>query len=118
MWRSQQTLPAHVLERQRQLRLRNHPQGLANSLRGMGQGAQPSLWDQLARIESPTLLIAGTEDVKFASIAKDMSNAFANAHLVLAPGVGHAVHLESPSLYAEHVSTFLTRSAGLAAARR
>jgi 2-succinyl-6-hydroxy-2,4-cyclohexadiene-1-carboxylate synthase len=118
MWRSQQTLSAPVLERQRQLRLLNTPRALANSLRGMGQGAQPSLWDRLGAIEFPTLLIAGTEDAKFAGIAADMSDAFGDARLVLAQDAGHAVHLEAPDFYAEHVLTFLTESCDFAAAHR
>ena len=33
----------------RKERLANNPQGLANSLRGMGTGAQPSWWNELAK---------------------------------------------------------------------
>ncbi|MDF3038771.1 MAG: alpha/beta hydrolase fold protein [Thermomicrobiales bacterium] len=109
MWVSQQSLAPAVLATQRAQRLANHPVGLANSLRGMGQGAQPSLWDRLGEMRAPTLLIAGALDAKFAGIAAEMSQAIPNAALALIPGAGHAVHLESPARFCEIVRAFLAR---------
>jgi hypothetical protein len=37
----------------RKERLANNPKGLANSLRGMGTGAQPSWWDELKNLKIP-----------------------------------------------------------------
>ena len=53
--------------------------GLANSLRGMGQGAQPSYWDRLGDIAVPVLLIAGGLDRKFVGIAGQMGVRIADA---------------------------------------
>src|SRR5262249_26017949 len=52
----------------RPVRLKNNAHGLANSLRGMGTGAQPSLWDKLPDLTMPCLVIAGELDTKFVDI--------------------------------------------------
>ena len=44
-------------------RLNNDPSGLARSLRYMGTGTQPPLWERLLEIRSPSLLIAGEQDL-------------------------------------------------------
>lgn len=106
MWQSQRHLPADILDRQRQIRLRNSAVGLAGSLRGMGTGAQESLWDDLPHLQAPTLLIAGALDTKFADIATRMSEQIPNAELLIVPHAGHAVHLEQPEICAAHISCF------------
>ena len=107
LWQSQRGLPEPVLNRQRGIRLANSPVGLANSLRGMGQGVQPSLWNQLGEIAAPTLVIAGELDHKYAELAAKMQIAIPKATLVVAPSAGHAVHLEQPDFFVERVVQFL-----------
>ncbi|MDQ3225697.1 MAG: 2-succinyl-6-hydroxy-2,4-cyclohexadiene-1-carboxylate synthase [Chloroflexota bacterium] len=109
MWESQRSLTDGVLQHQRELRLRNYPAGLANSLRGMGQGAQPSFWTRLHEIHVPTLLIAGALDHKFAGIAARMHVDIPASVLNVVPDAGHAVHLERPHQFVEAVRAFLTR---------
>ena len=109
IWESQHTLPHEVLRAQRDIRLGNRAIGLANSLRGMGQGAQPSFWDRLNEIEAPVLLIAGALDRKFVGIAGQMGVRIADATLSVVPEVGHAVHLERPREFLEDVREFLAR---------
>ena len=104
---SQRTLPAEVLQFQREIRLRNRGVGLVNSLRGMGQGAQPSYWDRLDEIDAPVLLIAGALDRKFVGIAGQMGIRIAGAELSVVPDAGHAVHLERPGEFLESVREFL-----------
>jgi 2-succinyl-6-hydroxy-2,4-cyclohexadiene-1-carboxylate synthase len=111
MWASQRTLPREARQRQRKVRLANSPTGLANSLRGMGQGRQPSYWHRLAEIVKPSLLIAGEADEKFAGIARNMAGSIPHAALVIVPDAGHAVHLESPVTYTNLVNGFLDRGA-------
>ena len=108
LWASQRSLPEAVRRRQRAIRLANRPAGLANSLRGMGQGAQPSLWDRLRDLEMPVLLITGAEDVKFRDIASRMHRILPRSELVVVPDAGHAVHLEQPAVYADHIERFLS----------
>ena len=109
IWDSQRTLPDEVLGMQREIRLRNRAIGLANSLCGMGQGAQPSYWDRLGEIAVPVLLIAGGLDRKFVGIAGQMGVRIADATLSVVPGVGHAVHLERPEEFLGDVREFLAR---------
>ncbi len=101
IWDSQRTLPVEVLQFQREIRLRNRAVGLANSLRGMGQGAQPSYWDRLDEIDVPVLLMAGALDRKFVGIAGQMGVRIAGAELSVVPDAGHAVHLERPASFSK-----------------
>lgn len=107
MWQSQRTLPVEVLQHQRDLRLRNSVTGLTNSLRGMGQGAQPSYWHRLGEIQAPVLLIAGSLDRKFAGLAGQMGIKIPDATLSAVPEAGHAVHLERPRQFTDSVRDFL-----------
>ncbi len=109
IWKSQRALPDEVLRQQREIRLRSRAVGLANSLRGMGQGAQPSYWDRLSEIDVPVLLIAGALDRKFVGIAGQMGVRIGDATLSVIPGAGHAVHLERPHELLDDVSEFLAR---------
>ena len=88
-------------------RLSNNPVGLANSLRGMGTGAQPSLWPHLGDIAAPVLLIAGARDEKFAALNERMAAVMPSATLRLIPDAGHTVHLEQPAHFLDRVSDFL-----------
>jgi 2-succinyl-6-hydroxy-2,4-cyclohexadiene-1-carboxylate synthase len=109
IWESQRALPDEVLGLQRDIRRRNRAIGLANSLRGMGQGSQPSYWDRLSEIEVPVLLIAGALDRKFVGIAGQMGVRIADATLSVVPEAGHAVHLERPDEFLGDVRAFLAR---------
>jgi len=78
-------------------RLANGAEGLASSLRLAGTGTQEPLWDRLATIEAPVLLLAGVDDPKFSAIAGRMARAIGpNATVALVPRAGHSAHLESP----------------------
>lgn len=96
-------------ERRRQLRAqrqRNSPRGLANSLRGMGSGAQPNLHPAISTSLLPTLLLAGAVDTKFVDINLRMQQEMPGARLVILDGAGHAVHLERPRALARTVVNF------------
>jgi 2-succinyl-6-hydroxy-2,4-cyclohexadiene-1-carboxylate synthase len=107
LWESQQQLPEKVRAALYQRRLQNDPIGLANSLRGMGTGVQPSLWSQLGTLQMPTHLIVGALDQKFVAIAHEMAAAMDAVRLDVVAGAGHTVHLERPLRFAEHITLFL-----------
>ncbi len=88
-------------------RLAQSPQGLANNLRGMGQGAQPSLVDRLPKVFAPTLLIAGALDPAYCALAREMHGLIPNARLVIVPDAGHTAHLEQPEAFQRAVLEFL-----------
>jgi len=91
----------------RRQRMGNHPIGLANSLRGMGTGAQRAMYPYLQSIHLNALFIAGSEDRKFSDIARDMTKKVRCSQLEIIPGVGHAPHIEDPSTFNRIVLDFL-----------
>lgn len=109
LFATQDQLPDDVRARLRQQRLTNRPCGLANSLRGMGAGAQTSLWPRLHELAMPALLIAGEDDAKYSEMARAMASRVPAATVRIVPGAGHAVHLERPDAFSDHVKEFLTR---------
>lgn len=106
LFASQRKLPAIAREKLREQRLRNRELGLANSLRGMGTGAQPSLWDTLPLFDKPTFLLTGALDTKFCAIAEQMVDRLPQADQMTIPDVGHTIHLEAPTLFHTALTTF------------
>lgn len=107
LWESQKALPPEQRAALRARRLQNNPAGLANSLRGMGTGAQPALWQRLPALKAPALLLAGELDAKFVRINQQMAQQISSARLAIVPGAGHTVHLERPLLFRQLVLEFL-----------
>ncbi len=105
---TQKRLPEEVRSALRSQRLKNSAAGLANSLRGMGTGAQPELWSELEFLKMPVLLITGEDDQKFTGINRRMAAAISGSRLETVPNTGHAVHLESADLYGDLVLNFLS----------
>lgn len=90
-------------------RLKCNPVGLANSLRGMGTGVQPSLWTALPKLAIPTLLIAGELDAKFTAIAQQMRDLILNSRLQVVRSAGHTPHLETPVDFRNCITAFILR---------
>ncbi|MCK6554706.1 2-succinyl-6-hydroxy-2,4-cyclohexadiene-1-carboxylate synthase [Candidatus Binatia bacterium] len=112
LFASQARLDPATRARQREERLRHSAHGLAHSLRGMGTGAQPSLWAALPALTPPVLLVAGAEDDKFRRIATEMQAHMPQAELAVIPEAGHTTHLEQPAAFLEAVMTFLNANLG------
>jgi 2-succinyl-6-hydroxy-2,4-cyclohexadiene-1-carboxylate synthase len=78
-------------------RRRNTAEGLARSLELAGTGSQRPLWDELAEIDAPVLVVAGALDEKYATVARrTAATVGSNARAALVPGAGHSAHLERP----------------------
>lgn len=107
LFATQRRLPQGIQDEVRAGRLRCNPRGLANSLRGMGTGAQAPLFDKLARFNFPVLLLAGAEDAKFSAIAHQMGAAIPGSRVEIIPEAGHAAQLEQPEHCARLVSAFI-----------
>jgi 2-succinyl-6-hydroxy-2,4-cyclohexadiene-1-carboxylate synthase len=107
LFASQASLPRQARARLHAQRMRNNPLGLANSLRGMGAGRQAPLWNRLAALDTPTLLIAGELDAKYRTLASQIATKLPSAQAVIVPGAGHAVHLEQPQAFIDSVLEFL-----------
>ena len=106
LFASQNTLPSESREALRRERLSNRASGLAQSLRGVGTGVQPSLHARLPTLHIPVLLIAGELDTKFTAIARSMAEALPQSQLRIVPGAGHVVHLERPEEFVSLVRDF------------
>ncbi|MEG4216636.1 2-succinyl-6-hydroxy-2,4-cyclohexadiene-1-carboxylate synthase [Microcoleus sp. Pol14C6] len=76
-------------------RLGNNPLELAKSLRNMGTGNQPSLWEKLAQNQIPILLLAGEYDDKFSTINTEIASLCPAARLEIVPKAGHNIHFEN-----------------------
>jgi len=108
LFASQKTLTREQQQEIRKQRLGNNPVGLANSLRGMGTGAQLSYWERLHEIHVPTLLICGELDQKFCTIAKEMSTRIQTAKVEKVEDTGHAIHVEQPQFFGKIVDEFVS----------
>lgn len=97
---SQKKLTEHKQYSIRQERLQQSSIGLANSLKGIGTGQQPSYWATLDQLKMPVLMITGELDQKFNLIAQQMKNSIISAEHVQVSAVGHAIHVENPVQFA------------------
>lgn len=92
-------------------RLRNTPEGLADSLRFAGTGTQDPLWDRLAELSIPVLIITGAEDKKFADLGMRLHQGIATSTLKVVNGAGHTVHLEQTEQCVEILQSWLRETA-------
>ena len=89
-------------------RKENTVEGLADSLRRTGTGTQRPLWDELAALRMPALLVAGERDEKFTALAERLATGWGgSARVVRIEGAGHACHLERPDAFLDAVEPFL-----------
>ena len=112
LWDTQATMPAARLAALRGQRLAGSPRGLANSLRGMGSGAQQPVHAKLAELSLPVLLLAGALDAKFTTIAAELAELLPRAEVASIPGTGHAAHFEDPQTFNRTVLGYLRKIHG------
>ena len=112
LWDTQATMPAARLAALRGQRLAGSPRGLANSLRGMGNGAQQPVHAKLAELSPPVLLLAGALDAKFTTIAAELAELLPRAEVASIPGTGHAAHFEDPQTFNWTVLDYLRKIHG------
>ncbi|MCW5891435.1 MAG: 2-succinyl-6-hydroxy-2,4-cyclohexadiene-1-carboxylate synthase [bacterium] len=111
LFATQARLPGGVRERERAVRLGNGATGLAAALRAFGPGVQAPLWDELAHLRPPTLLVVGADDPPYRVLAARMAARLPDAETVVVPDAGHATHLENPVAFAAATIDFLRRRA-------
>jgi 2-succinyl-6-hydroxy-2,4-cyclohexadiene-1-carboxylate synthase len=87
-------------------RLQNNPIELSKSLRFMGTGCQPSLWEKLKENKIPLLLLAGEYDQKFIDINQKMSNICEWSQLKVMNQAGHTIHFENTGTFVENIKQF------------
>lgn len=95
---------------QRNDRLRNTPQGLADSLRCAGTGTQEPQWSNLQQLSMPVHLIVGELDEKFTAIAREMKLLISTSELTVVENAGHTVHLENPTTTGQLLDSIILRN--------
>lgn len=99
-----------VLRAARADRLCGSAAGYAASLRGMGQGMQPSQWQALGALAMPVLLVAGVRDAAYVATMRRMHEAIAGARLELVADASHDVPAEQPAALAALCTDFWQRN--------
>ena len=82
--------------------------GSAHTLRGV-QKQRPSLFDlteKMTTITAPTLIMTGDEDWPCLEPALLMKRRIPTAALVVMPNAGHAINLEEPAAFNQHLADF------------
>lgn len=103
LFSTQKLLPTSVQKQIRMERLSQSEEGLAQSLRFMGTGRQPSWWEQLHTWTKPVLLLVGEQDEKFIQMNKKMKKHFPNACLTEIKYAGHTIHVEQAEKFGKIV---------------
>ena len=102
-----QRRPAEWRETDLATRAGNRAEGVAEALRRLGQGAQPSLGHRLGELAMPVLLMAGKNDPKYLDLARDMAARIPRVVLAEMPGAGHSVVGERPAEVAAALAAWL-----------
>ena len=84
------------------------PLGLARAARGMMAQADSRVFESLATIPVPTLVLVGEEDHGFRDAASYMARKIPNARLEIIPGAGHAANLDRPAEFDAALDAFLS----------
>jgi len=90
-------------------RLKNNPIMLAKSLRFLGTGCQPSLWEKLETNCQPLCLLVGELDLKFRKINSQMAALCPTSELIVISQCGHNIHFENAQKFADAVRQFFSR---------
>jgi 2-succinyl-6-hydroxy-2,4-cyclohexadiene-1-carboxylate synthase len=88
--------PAWVQELIAEDERRLTPRQLAATLRAYGAGTLEPLWDGLAALRMPAVVLAGERDTAYREIGERLAGALADARFEVAGGAGHRVALEAP----------------------
>jgi len=90
-----------------QRRFENSPERLAQSLRTLGTGRQPSLWLGLNENKLPVQLLAGEYDLKFTAIAKEMCSLNQNIFCKIIEKSGHTIYIENQKAVLDVIESFI-----------
>ncbi|MGC8774566.1 MAG: 2-succinyl-6-hydroxy-2,4-cyclohexadiene-1-carboxylate synthase [Chlorobaculum sp.] len=94
----------HEVEAQRKQGL---PQNLAQALRLLGTGNQPSFWNELPGNRLPMLFCVGEKDLKYVEIGRRMAELCPESRLEYFEGCGHTLHIEEPERFLGSVERFI-----------
>lgn len=98
LWASQRDLTDEVKRVQRAQRIRHDAEGLAQSLSHHGLSEMPNLRAKLTHARTSVDLVVGERDLKFVTLAEELSAIIRGSRLHRAEGAGHNLLLERPAL--------------------
>ena len=107
LFESHALLPTSVQKAMREERLSQCGVGLANSLRGIGTGKMPAMWDSLQNLMMPVHLVVGERDEKFINLNKRMVRHIQNAYFSIISDAGHTIHVENPAQFVKIVKELI-----------
>jgi 2-succinyl-6-hydroxy-2,4-cyclohexadiene-1-carboxylate synthase len=81
--------------------------GLGASLREMGTGAMPALWESLPQLKVPVLWVTGAQDSQFKALAERAHGKTPRSTLLSISGAGHCAHLENHKAFQKALRDFL-----------
>lgn len=87
----------------------NAAESLARSLRRCGAAEQAPVWNDLANVTIPTLIVAGARDAKYVGLANRLHELIADGEMAIIEDAGHAAHLDQPDRFTELLEDFLVR---------
>jgi len=83
--------------------------GLAHAARGILVQEDAAVFESLAEVAAPTLIVVGAEDRQFLPAAEVMERRIPGARRVTLAGAGHAANMDAPAEFNAAVSDFLER---------
>jgi len=98
---SRARLPTNDAALQRGVRAAADPVSLAAWLRGFGTGSMPPAWAALEKHAGPLHVLVGEADTAYVEIAGRIAATRSDARVQVVPGVGHAPHMEAPTVWGE-----------------
>lgn len=107
LFESHANLPSEVQKALREERMSQRAVGLANSLRGIGTGKMPALWNQLQYLQMPVHLLVGEHDPKFIQLNKKMAERIQNVYFSTISNAGHTIHVENPTQFVKMVKELI-----------
>jgi len=78
---------------------------LAATLCAYSAGRLLPLWDRLATLAMPAVVLAGERDTRYSEIAARLAASLPHARRVIVPGAGHRLALEAPQAVAAAIAT-------------
>ena len=87
-------------------RRRLTPEFLADCLRLLGAGVMEPMWNDLARLTMPVMLVTGTLDPKYTAIARRMLERMHAGVVHMQLDGGHALPLEQPAVLGGLITAF------------
>ncbi|MFC1553258.1 2-succinyl-6-hydroxy-2,4-cyclohexadiene-1-carboxylate synthase [candidate division KSB1 bacterium] len=93
-------------------RAANDRKRIAEALRMLSVGNQPSLWEEIKKLKIPVIYFAGELDKKYCKTAEELTGISFIVNKIIVKDCGHNVHLEKPEVYCKELERYINYSGG------